>query len=270
MQLRFTRGDAQAPRGHAIVIARPYGQPDHALATYCIVLPIQFSLGRYLPPILASQLPPEGLRELAGNPSFMAVPPMLEEIDDIDALLDLADMRDDDVIEVEGDPRDEGRRMELAAESSAEYVRLYNSYTTTQRPSSRQRGPMGFHSQGTVSAEEALPVEPEHIETLLSDTPVISDREQLGEVAKLIGTRRYAMEGKDQHLLEETKRALRRAIAPLGEKYRTDALIDAALIPGERGQKLADLYLNRAFKLIDEDYPAIPPLEDQIRQLGGE
>lgn len=267
MQLRFIRGDAQAPRGHAIVIARPYGQPGRALATYCIVLPIQFSLGRYLPPIIASQLPTEGLREISGSPSVMPVPPMLEEIPDIEALIDLAEMRDDDVVEVEGfDVGNEGRRMELAAESSAEYGRLYTNYTSLRQPPARQRDPIGFRASSTPT-EPTPTIEPEKLEAIMGDAPSSSDREQLSEIAKLLGTLRYALDGNDQHLLDETKRSLRRAVAPLSEKYRADELIDAALIPGARGQKLADLYLMRAYKLIDEDYPAIPSLEEQIREL---
>ena len=54
MDLRFIRGNSAAPRGHAIIIVRHYGQSQRAMATYCIVLPITFSIGRYIPPILLS------------------------------------------------------------------------------------------------------------------------------------------------------------------------------------------------------------------------
>ena len=267
MQLRFIRGDAQAPRGHAIVIARPYGQPGRALATYCIVLPIQFSIARFLPPILTSQMPMEGLQDLSGSPSVMPVPPILDEVADVDALIALAELRDDDVVEIDGvNSSNDGLKMELAAESSAEYGRLYATYTAQRNPPARQRDPIGFRA-GSQSNDQPAAIEPEHLEAIIGEAPAGIDHEQLREISRLIGTLRYALEGNDLHQIEETKRSLRRAVAPLSEKFRADELIDAALIPGERGQKLADLYLMRAYKLADEDYPAIPALEEQIRAM---
>jgi hypothetical protein len=259
MQLNFRHGTSQAPRGHAIIIVRPSGKAT-TMATYCVVLPIQFSIGRYLPPILASQLPVEGM---SGAPSFMPIPPLLEEIPNLDDLVHVAQLRQDDVIEVDSvDMTNEARRMEIAAEICQEYAMLYLSYIGT-RPTiipDRSDTMSEIPSHTTQSTNE--------LEALLKEAPPsISDRDQLSEIAKLIGTLRYGMEGNDKYLIEETQRSLRRTTAPLGEKYRTDALIEAALIPGERGQKLADLYLMRAYKLLDEDYPAIPAIEDQIRQI---
>jgi hypothetical protein len=56
----------------------------------------------------------------------------------------------------------------------------------------------------------------------------------------------------------------------LPEKYRADQLIEAALRPDAQGNRLTQLYLQRAYKLVDEDYAAIPPLEREIRELRGE
>jgi hypothetical protein len=85
--------------------------------------------------------------------------------------------------------------------------------------------------------------------------------------AKLIGTARYALEGKDARLLKETEQKLRRTAGPLPEKYKAHELIQAALEPGERGWKLAQLYLERAYKLVDEQYAEIPRIERDIREL---
>src|SRR5579875_1508259 len=131
MDLRFIRGNSAAPRGHAIIIVRPYGEPTRALATYCIVLPIQFSIGRFIPPILASQLPLEGLRDMGAGPTVMPVPPMLEDVEDADTLIALADLREDDVVEIGGiDAGRENQRMELAALASQEYHELYQRYAS--------------------------------------------------------------------------------------------------------------------------------------------
>ncbi len=92
MEMRFIRGNREAPRGHAILLVRPTGLGRGALATYCVVLPITFSIGRYIPPILASQFPAEGLREMGNGPNVMPIPPMIEEVDDAEALIALGEL----------------------------------------------------------------------------------------------------------------------------------------------------------------------------------
>jgi hypothetical protein len=264
MDLRFVRGNSQAPRGHAIVIVRLAGQPGHGLATYCIVLPIQFSIGRYIPPILASQLPIEGLRDMGAGPSVMPVPPMMEDVDDVDMLIALAEMRDDDVVELTGlDVGREQQRMELAAMVSAEYHELYQRYAATNQGTPRASIPRANPADSAPAPTNG----PDPLEGLLAEPTPGSDQEQLSQVATLIGTLRYAQEGHDTRLVDETLRSLRRATAPLADKYRAADLIAAAQMAGERGQQLTELYLQRAFRLAAEDYAAIPALEQQIRDL---
>jgi hypothetical protein len=267
MDLRFLRGNSQAPRGHAIVILRLTGQPGHGLATYCIVLPIQFSIGRYIPPILASQLPIEGLRDLGSGPSVMPVPPMMEDVDDVETLIALAEMRDDDLVELTGlDAGREQQRMELAAMVSAEYHELYQRYAASNQGAPRPNLPR-VNPADSAPAPASLSG-PDPLDTLLAESSSSSDQEYLSQVATLIGTLRYAQDGHDARLVEETLRSLRRATAPLAEKYRASDLIAAAQVAGTQGQRLTELYLQRAFRLAAEDYAAIPPLEQQIRDLG--
>ncbi len=269
MDLRFIRGNSAAPRGHAIIIVRSDGQARSAMATYCIVLPIQFSIGRYIPPILASQFPLEGLRDMGAGPSVMPVPPMMEDVDDADSLIALAELRDDDVVEIGGLGADvEQQRMELAARASAEYHEMYERYAKANKPVPRSSSapPSSTSAQDVPPPViEGRPANP--LDSLLAEPTPGSEQEQLSQVATLIGTLRYAQEGHDTRLVEETLRSLRRATAPLAEKYHADDLIAAAQQPGERNHRLTELYLQRAFRLVAEDYAAIPPLEQQIRDL---
>src|SRR5262245_38686846 len=97
MQLDFDLGDSERPRGHAIVYARVGGAGGgRIVATYVVVLPIQFSIGKYLPPILSGQVPLEGLADPSAM-SVVPIPPMLEDVDDIDTLRQLAERRGDDL-----------------------------------------------------------------------------------------------------------------------------------------------------------------------------
>jgi hypothetical protein len=268
MELRFIRGTREAPRGHAMIIVRPYGQARSALATYCIVLPITFSIGRYIPPILASQLPAEGLRDMGNGPSVMPIPPMLEDVDDVESLIALAEVREDDVVEIMGlTAGHENQRMELAALTCAEYQDLYQRYTANRHPTTRANEPALANPADSLPATPLHPSEPDPLDTLLNPASPVADVDQLKEIAMLISTLRYAQEGHDEHLVDETKRALRRAIAPLAEKYRAAELLTAAAITGPRGQQLTDLYLTRAYRLAAEDYSAIPALEQQIQEL---
>ena len=60
---------------------------------------------------------------------------------------------------------------------------------------------------------------------------------------------------------------MRRVADPLAEKYRSTELMAAAIEPGERGARLAELYLERGYKLLDEEYADIPRIERAIREL---
>jgi len=268
MDLRLIRGNSAAPRGHAIIILRPYGEPTRALATYCIVLPIQFSIGRFIPPILASQLPMEGLRDMGAGPTVMPVPPMLEDVDDADVLIALADLREDDVVEIGGvDAGRENQRMELAAIASQEYHELYQRYAAAHTPAPGSKPALRSAPTESIPLPAREAGTPDPLETLMAEPVAGTEREQLGQVATLIGTLRYAQDGHDARLVEETLRSLRRATALLPEKYRASDLIAAAQLPGEHGQRLTELYLQRAYKLAAEEYSAIAPIEQQIHEL---
>jgi ribonucleotide reductase alpha subunit len=95
----------------------------------------------------------------------------------------------------------------------------------------------------------------------------MTDRQRLSELGKLVGVARYALEGHDEHQLQETKQRMQRVAQTLAEKYRSSELTEAAFDPRERGARLAELYLERAYKLLDEEYADIPGIERAIREL---
>jgi hypothetical protein len=258
VQLRFLQGDAQAPKGHAIVFARNSAKPQGVLAVYCVVLPIRFSIGKFIPPILAAQMPPEGLRE-ATEQNCVPIPPMLEESESLEQLERIAELRGDDLCDIGFSvrPDDEASRLTLPAQACEEYARLYTNYANARlgrselAPGSRQI--------------EGVPLDDLDVETVLGS--MLTDRDRLNELAKLIGTARYALEGKDTRALRETEQQMRRTAEPLPEKYKAGELIKSALEPDERGLKLAKLYLERANKLVEEEYAEIPRIERDIREL---
>jgi hypothetical protein len=251
VQLRFELGDAQAPRGHAILFARVGSDPNHLIATYCVVLPIQFSIGKYLPPILSGQMPIEGLAA-AQAISAVPIPPMLEDVPSLAELRRLAERREDDLCEI-GTVylSDDGQRMAYAAEAAEAYAQLFAVYSAQW-------------AESTVAAESE-PGEELDIDDVVAG--MLPERDRLNEMSRLVGQARYAIEGHDTHLLDEVRRSLDRLARSLPEKYRADQLVAAALRTDITGPQLAELYLQRAYKLLAEDYAQIPPIEKQIRAL---
>ena len=131
MDMRFIRGNPQAPKGHAIFFARSTHDPYVIFCTYCIVSPTPLSLTKYIPPLLAAQLPIEELQS-ASNMNVMPIPPMLEEGSSLEHLQMLAERRDDDLCDLGSiNPRDEAERMQRVVEACHEYGQLYQNYALT-------------------------------------------------------------------------------------------------------------------------------------------
>ncbi len=267
MSLRFELGDADAPRGHAILYARLSGPGDHYVATYCVVLPISFSLGKYLPPMFAGQLPADALGDGA-EMSAMPIPPMLEEVESFEALEQMADRRGDDLCDI-GTLliSDDSQRMVFAAEASAEYGRSYAQYqarwpSTSARATRPANAPAREEADRSAHSSSLDDLDPQMI--VASALP---ERDRLGEMARLTGQARYAMDGHDSRLLEQVGDQLHLIASTLPEKYRADQLAEVAVRPDQTGARLAELYLQRAYRLLDEDYINIPPIEQQIREL---
>lgn len=255
MSMRFLRGDAQAPKGHAIFFARNTSDPRVIYCTYCIVPPIPMSLAKYLPPMFAAQISPEDLGEAGGAMKGMPIPPMLEEGKSLEQLEVLAERRGDDLCDVGTvSGYDQAARLQMAAVSSEEYGQLYERYATS----------FSEHSS-TPAIEASTPMDDMDADELLLQA--MSDRQKLSELGRLIGMARYALGGRDTVQVQETQRRMQRIANMLAEKYRGKQLVDAAVDPNERGAKLAALYLNRAYKMLDEEYAEIPEIERAIRDL---
>ncbi len=264
MSLRFELGNADAPRGHAILYARLSGPGERYVATYCVTLPISFSLGKYLPPMFSGQLPAEALGDGAAM-SAMPIPPMLEEVESFAMLRQMAEERGDDLCDI-GTLliSDDSQRMVFAAEASAEYGRSYAEFQARWPTPSEGAATTGSSATGGAKAGGlAL----DDLDPQMIVASALPERDRLGEMARLAGQARYAIDGHDTRVLDEVGGQLRMLASTLPEKYRADQLAEAATRSDETGARLAQLYLQRAYRLLDEDYINIPPIEQQIREL---
>jgi len=260
MGIQFLRGNSQEPKGHAIFFARSRSNSRVVYSTYCLVPPIPMSIAKYLPPMFASQIPSEelqGANGLAGMP----IPPMLEEGKSQEELEEMAERRSDDLCDLGTVSSEEVERMQAAALYCQEYAQLYANYISqiTKSSSSSASSPRSSSLAEPISAEGL------DTEELLLQT--MSERQKLAEVGKLVGTARYALGGNDTVLLQDTQKRMERIAHSLPEKYRGSEIARAAFSPQEKGAKLAELYLSRAYKLLDEEYADIPSIENAIREL---
>lgn len=292
MALRFELGDAQTPRGHAILFAHAGGR---VVATYCVILPIPFSIAKYLPPIFGQM--PEAMQGLGmggfgglggfgamGGEAGMAampIPPMLEEVDSFEDLRALAERRGDDLCDMGTLViTDDSHRMAFAGEGCAEYGQMYAEYqqrwprlsssssSSPARPTPPTSSPMGFATPPRTPPPAATPLDDVDVDAVAAT--MMPERARLGELARLIGQARYAIEVGDAHARETTQAEMTRIARTLPEKYRAEQLVEAALRTDTVGPRLAELYLQRAYKLLDEQYIDIPPIEREIRILRGE
>ncbi len=255
MSLTFEMGDPGKPRGHAILYFRTGGGAE-VLATYVLVLPIAMDMGKYLPPLLASQLGGMFGEAMGEGMGSFAAPPVPEEVESVDYVRALAQLRGDDLVSG-GDVvlGDMASAMQEAAEAVQEYTRLYQQYAGT------------IESEAPEPAAAAIEAGSADVQRVLYD--LMGERDRLGELSKLVGTLRFATDRGDEALTQETDASLRALGESLPEHYWTDKVRAAAMDMSETGAKLAQLYVERCYKLLDEDFPAVEELERRITEAVG-
>jgi hypothetical protein len=252
--LTFRAGDPERPRGHALVFFRDGDAADEVWATYLVVAPIKMDLGKYIPAAFASQL----AGQLASAaPSAYPLPPVPEKFEaGLAALERLAELRNDDLIDG-GTLRmsDPLYALQPVADIGAQYAERCVSYIASAPLEEPSSGPVGG-GPTSVDVDELL-------------LQVMPDRDKIGRLARLAGTLRYAVDGGDLRLVDETVNEMQRVARHLADKYRPEELITAARSTQPRAAQLAELYLERCYRLVDEDYAAIAELDNKIEALQG-
>lgn len=248
MLLTFDRGDARRPKGHALLYFRGWSDPTAIFATYLIVPPISVEISKYIPPMFAAQFQHMG----AGGISVFPYPPIPEKVESVGLLERLARIRDDDLVSGGSvDSSSPERLLHAAAEAGQQYFESYSSHAALP-PSEPE--PAALEEAGTMDVSEVL-------------YGLMSERDRLTELTKLSGQLRYATGGKDANLARDAVTEMERLAKHLPEKYRVQEIVEVASRPGSEGDRLTQLYLDRAYKLANEDYEGLQELEAEIRRL---
>jgi hypothetical protein len=237
MTLQFDRGDPNAPVGHALIYFR---RSDGAIvATSTIVSPIAFDMTGMIPPFLKEMT--QGV-DLGDAMSMVALPPIPQEVPSEEWLRALADRRQDDL--VCGGMIGAGDMHSLMA-GTADAVRAYaDLYGVIQETGSR-----------VESTSPALELDRDRFAGM-------TQREQLDALSSLTGRLLDATRSGVADL--DVERQMRALAAVLPPKYRADELVEAVHQPGDRAQRLAELYIERAYKLYNEDYLDLERLDREI------
>jgi hypothetical protein len=243
MDIIFQRGDPERPSGHALIFFTT-GSPERCLATYLIVPPVAFNLTKYLPPMFAGSLGASG-SELSRP---VPLPPVPEEVPGRSYLERLAEVRNDDLIFAGNVLDDDVQRLMLETAYAAEaYAERYKSLTAA-----------------LVEAEAVITSE---IDAAAMVYSVMGEGQRLGELTKLTGTLREATERRDLRGASEALGDMRSLVETLSPKYRGNHLIAAAQEPDERGRRLCELLLQRAYALHREEYLEVGRLDRDIEAL---
>jgi hypothetical protein len=247
--LSYVLGDADRPRGHALVFFRDRTDGDQVLASYIVVPPVQMDFAKYVPPMFAGQFD----QLVAQGPSAFPLPPIPETVPSLDHLRALAIARDDDMLDGGSlDPKDLGRAMATVSEIAGEYMQAHLRAIEAMADSA-----------AVDDAPEALPLlDPDDI---LLD--VLTDVEKVGRLAKLTGTLRYAVSGSDGALSQETVDSMRRVGRRLPEHYRVEELLLAAQSRDASADELVGLYVERCYRLAREELESIAALDQRISTM---
>jgi hypothetical protein len=240
MELIFERGSKEQASGHALLYFRNSANQAEVWATYLVVPPIPIQMTKYMPAMFASKLPIGDMTSVSAIP----LPPIPEQVESAGYLQRLAEMRGDDLIfggsvetaEMQG-------MLFIVTEAAQTYFSLYS----------------------------ARPVPPEEVQSQ-SETQhllyaLLGEPEKLRELARAAGDLRYGVDGNDQRQIAEASAEIEALAGHLPEKYRVKDFLAAAQIPGQRGAKLAELFLERCYKIAAEDYRAVVSIEAEIREL---
>lgn len=251
--LTYRVGDPDRPRGHALLFFRDADDPNAVWATYLVVTPIQMDLAKYVPAAFAPQL--AGQLNLSG-PAAYPLPPMPEKVEGGLAWLErLAAVRHDDLLDGGtlrvGEP---WQALHPVTDIGSQYAERCTDFFASATEA--ETTPAPSHEPAALGGD---------VEDLLLQ--VMPDREKVGRLARLTGTLRYAVEGGDRRGVEETVSEMSRVARHLGEKYRLSELIQAAQSSDRQADQLAQLYVERCYKLADEDYAALAELDRRISEL---
>ena len=250
MDVTFERGNEDSPKGHAFVYFRSSMDAGQVWASYLVILPITVDVAKYVPPFLMSQIPDSSMQDL----SAFAFPPAPEEMESFEQILELAEMRDDDVLFAGTfNTSDLPSMMMAAGEAVQQYTELYNG--VVGQPAVIDAVPAGESpGQGGVGVNEVM-------------YGLMSDSDKLSELTSLVGKLRFAVDSNEEALIREAEGDIAALSRHLEFEHKTDRIVEGIKQGSEDARRLTMLYVQRCYCIVQEDYIMLGNVEEQIAAI---
>ena len=251
MSFTFERGNADKPKGHALLYFHNTHDADETLATYLVMLPIQVDVSKYVPPFLMNQIGEAAAKEL----SAFAFPPAPEPVSGSAFIEALAESREDDIIYGGSiSTSDVTELLGIVNEAIGWYAELCDAAAP---PPDALYEPDGAEPDDGFSVNDVL-------------YGLMSDQDRLNELTRLVGRLRDAVVSGHSELAGDTRVEILTLGRHMPDNHQVSRLADAAGSVGENAAQLANLYLQRCFHLASEEYVKLGEVEDEIRAIEGD
>ena len=96
---------------------------------------------------------------------------------------------------------------------------------------------------------------------------MMSESDKLAELASLMGKLRFAVEGRDAGTIDEVSEEITTLARHLPEGFKLLTLLTVAKDTSQKGSRLAQLYLDRCFRLSAGDFSRAQSLDAEIQSL---
>jgi len=245
MDISFERGNPEQPRGHALVYFRTRSEPDKIYATYIIALPISVDFAKYVPPFLANHLGHMSLSDV----SAFSLPPVPEDAGSYQEIQRLADIRDDDLLY--GGTMfsfDLAEMMQAVADIVRDYGEKWAGYV-----------------KPIISVDSRYEQDSPTVNEVMYG--LMSGVDRLTELSKLIGSLRFAVEGNDHKTGADIEEDIKVLARHFPEHYYIPSLLQAVMDSSTKGAQLAQLYLERCYKLSHSNDVDAREIEEKIEAL---
>jgi hypothetical protein len=96
---------------------------------------------------------------------------------------------------------------------------------------------------------------------------LMSENDRLNELTKLVGQLRFAVEGSEDSIVREAEVDISLLSGHFPDDHRIATLVDLIKGAGANGQELANLYLQRCFHVVHQEYVQLGKIEERIQLL---
>jgi hypothetical protein len=96
---------------------------------------------------------------------------------------------------------------------------------------------------------------------------LMSENDRLNELTKLVGQLRFAVEGSEDSMVREAEADISLISGHFPDDHRIATLVDLIKSAGANGQELANLYLQRCFHVVHQEYVELGKIEERIHLL---